>query len=228
MKKIDLATYRQTLASATVIERDAYGEKVLLLPDGNLVKIFRRKRWLSSALFFPYAKRFIKNARRLSEIPIPTLTVQDVCFCRATNRHLVTYQPLPGETLRSRLRESPSELGGLLTELADFIALLHRNGVYFRSVHFGNIIVMPDRQGLGLIDVADMIFKRRTLTVGERSRNFRHMLRYPEDSGFLREFGWEKFVRHYLNASLLSVEEQGRLSGELVCFPEFSLETSNK
>ena len=151
MKKIKLANYQQILASATVIERDAYGEKVLLLSDGNLVKIFRRKRWLSSALFFPYASRFIKNARRLSEIPIPTLTVLDVCYCRATSRHLVTYQPLPGETMRSRLRESPSEQGSVLTELTEFVARLHRNGVYFRSVHFGNIIAMPDRQGLGLI-----------------------------------------------------------------------------
>ena len=82
----------------------------------------------------------------------------------------------------------------MLIELADFMAHLHQSGIYFRSVHFGNIIVMPGRQGLGLIDVADMMFKRRPLRSGERCRNFRHMLRYPEDVAFLGEFGWEQFI----------------------------------
>ncbi len=219
MKRIDLETYRQILASSTVLERDAYGEKVLVLPDGNLVKIFRRKRWLSSALFFPYARRFVRNARRLAEIPIATLTVLDICYCGAVNRHLVTYRPLPGETLRSRLRDNPQERPALLSKLAGFIAELHQSGVYFRSVHFGNIIVMPDRQRLGLIDVADMAIRHRPLPVAERLRNFRHMLRYEEDAGFLREYGWENLFDGYLEAASLAPDDKQKLSAGLGRLP---------
>ena len=59
MKKLDIIPYQQLLESAIIMERDGHGAKVLVLPDGNLVKIFRRKSWLSSALLFPYAQRFV-------------------------------------------------------------------------------------------------------------------------------------------------------------------------
>ena len=36
-------------AGAEILEEDAYGEKVLRLADGTLLKLFRRKRLISSA-----------------------------------------------------------------------------------------------------------------------------------------------------------------------------------
>ena len=200
MKSIDQETYRQLVSSATVLERDAHGEKVLALADGNLVKIFRRKRWLSSALLRPYAVRFVGNAAHLARRAIPTVTVLEIGSCRSLGRHLVTYRPLPGETLRHVLSREPAERARLLRLLAAFVALLHQKGVYFRSVHFANIIVLPDREQLGLIDVADLSLRRGPLSRGERLRNFRHLLRYAEDGGYLHEFGWMTFVASYLDA----------------------------
>ncbi|MDP0983907.1 hypothetical protein, partial [Klebsiella variicola] len=62
------------IEGARILEKDSYGPKVYLLTDGNILKLFRRKRLLSSALFRPYSKRFIDNAVELQKRGIPTLT----------------------------------------------------------------------------------------------------------------------------------------------------------
>lgn len=208
MKRIDQTVYRQILSSSTVVERDAYGEKVLARPDGLLVKLFRRKHRLSSALFFPYALRFARNARLLAERSIRTVNVLEVAYCAAVERHLVTYRPLPGKTLRSALASAERDRSRLLAEFAGFVARLHQKGVYFRSLHFGNVIVPDEGQELGLIDIADMSLRRGSLPIRMRARNFRHMLRYREDTGYLEEFGIRRFLDRYLAAANLSANEQ--------------------
>lgn len=208
VKRIDQTIYLQLLAASTVIERDAYGEKVLARPDGLLVKLFRRKRRLSSALFFPYALRFARNARLLAERSIRTVEVLEVAYCATAERHLVTYRPLPGKTLRNALASAETDRSRLLAVFADFVAGLHQKGIYFRSLHFGNVIVPDTGQELGLIDIADMSLRRGSLPIRLRARNFKHMLRYREDVGFLEEFGIRRFLDRYLAAANLPAHEQ--------------------
>lgn len=208
MKRIDQTAYLQLLSSSTVVERDAYGEKVLARPDGLMVKLFRRKRRLSSALFFPYALRFVRNARLLAERSIRTVNVLEVAYCATAGRHLVTYRPLPGTTLRSALGSVETDRSSLLAEFAGFVAGLHQKGIYFRSLHFGNVIVPDEGQELGLIDIADMSLRRGSLPIRLRARNFKHMLRYREDVGYLEEFGIRRFLDRYLAAAKLSAQEQ--------------------
>jgi tRNA A-37 threonylcarbamoyl transferase component Bud32 len=215
VKTIDQQHYLTLVASATVLERDAHGAKVLALPGGEFVKLFRRKRWLSSALFFPYARRFIRNAARLARLGIPTVTVLDAAYCPAVRRHLVTYRPLPGMTLRQALAAAETDGMALLREFAQFVALLHQRGVYFRSLHLGNVIVPDQGTGLGLIDVADMSISRSALPAGQRARNFRHMLRYREDVGYLKQFGSAWFLEQYFAAANLALPEQKLFSGLL-------------
>jgi tRNA A-37 threonylcarbamoyl transferase component Bud32 len=204
MKRIDHPRYLELLASATVLERDGYGEKVLERPDGTLVKIFRRKRWLSTALLFPYAHRFVRNSRRLAERGILSVRVVDTAYCHAVGRHLVTYQPLPGTTLRQALRDFESQRCNLLTGFAHYVADLHQKGIYFRSLHFGNIIVSHDGAKIGLIDVADLSLHAGPLSTRRRIRNFSHMLRYKEDRAALRDYGWLDFLSNYLAAASLT------------------------
>src|SRR5690606_35574721 len=64
--------------------------------------------------------------------------------------------------------------------LAEFITHLHECGVYFRSLHMGNIVLTPDNQ-LGLIDISDMRCLGRPLSRRMRDRNYRHLLRYEND-----------------------------------------------
>lgn len=202
--RLALADYQALVSRSVVIERDGFGEKVLKTPEGLMVKIFRRKRFLTSALLYSYASRFVRNARRLTDRGIPTVTVIDRAHCPSMKRHLVTYRPLPGITVRENLASQGSDPALLFPAISRFVAVLHQRGVYFRSLHFGNIIVSPETLELGLIDVADMTIRRKSLDVNLRARNFRHLLRYRQDFCHLRKFGFIRFVESYLEAADLS------------------------
>ena len=53
LKKLDLEDYLGLCAGGTTTERDLHGEKVVRLPDGSMLKLFRRKHLLLSALLYP-------------------------------------------------------------------------------------------------------------------------------------------------------------------------------
>lgn len=55
--------YMKLRSGAEIIEADRFGEKVLTLADGSMLKLFRRKRLLSSAAWYPYAQRFADNCK---------------------------------------------------------------------------------------------------------------------------------------------------------------------
>ena len=44
----------ELIAGARILEQDSFGPKVYQLRDGNMLKLFRRKRLLSSALLRPH------------------------------------------------------------------------------------------------------------------------------------------------------------------------------
>ncbi len=201
-----------------VLQRDASGVKVLRLADGQMVKIFRRKHLLSSAWFRPYARRFRQNAERLAALGISTVRVNRLCRCPSRARHLVFYEPLAGTGLREYLAEKVENCR-ILEEFASFLAELHAKGIYFRSIHFGNVIVLPGQAGFGLIDIADLSFHSAPLAFRLRLRNFRHFLRYREDRKSLECFGLDRFIGLYAEHSGLSVDQQSivmnRIGSEL-------------
>ncbi len=159
-----------------MLERDAFGVKVAQLPSGTIVKLFRRKRRLSSAAWRPYGQRFVQNALGLARCGVPTVQVRAFFQCPGAGRHVVAYRPLAGEVLRHRLAG-----GGSVdwVQLARFMAVLHRRGVYFRSLHGGNVVCLPSG-GFGLIDVADLRMFALPLGVSRRARNLRPLLKDPD------------------------------------------------
>ncbi len=181
MKKLSNEAYLTLREGAKVIEKDAFGDKVLLLRDGTYLKLFRVKRLISSAQFFPYSKRFVKNARKLSKKGIPTVTPIQLYKIPSIRRTAVHYAPLQGSTLRKLANGIDSALA---ERLGKFIRTLHDQGVYFRSLHLGNIVLTPENK-LGLIDVSDMKIYRKSLSDGHRLRNFQHSARYQEDKAIL-------------------------------------------
>ncbi|MDN6873554.1 lipopolysaccharide kinase InaA family protein [Pseudomonas citronellolis] len=183
MQELDLPAYESLRAGATVLEADKHGDKVLRLPDGNFVKLFRRKRLISSAALYPYAQRFADNARALQRLGIPCPEVIGVYRVPGIARDLVHYRPLPGQTLRQLITAGQAD-SALRERLGELIARLHERGVYFRSLHLGNVVQTPQGE-LGLIDIADMKTQRRALGRAQRKRNFAHMLRYAEDRQWL-------------------------------------------
>lgn len=191
---------------ATVIEADPRGEKVLRLADGSFLKLFRRKRFLSSALFFPPADCFRRNAEALAARNIPCPQVLETYDIGSERKTAVRYWPLPGDTVRSLLPDlGAEERSALLLRLATFIARLHDEGIYFRSLHLGNVLLMPDGE-FGLIDVSDMSVQHAPISRHKRVRNFRHVLRYKKDTRFINDLGAARFLGTYNAASSIHLE----------------------
>jgi hypothetical protein len=186
VKQLTSQDYQSLTENAQTIEFDLHGPKVLLLRDGSMLKLFRRKRLLSSAMWYPYAQRFADNCRRLHELEVPCPEVIGVLRIRSVERDAVLYRPLEGMTVRqliaSGLSEKNAEL--LRKKLRSFIEVIHERGIYFRSLHLGNIVQTPCG-AIGLIDVADMSISKRRLGRLARYRNREHVLRCASDAQWL-------------------------------------------
>lgn len=196
---------------AEVLERDPSGDKVLRLKDGTILKLFRCGRrppraggrnrdiallkfLVSSAVLYPYARRFEANARALARIGVPVPEVIATFRIKGLQRDAVHYRPLPGRTLRELDQGglSSEEKSLLKDKLTRLIIHLHDKGIYFRSLHIGNVVRTPTGE-LGLIDFSDL--RRYPWALGKylRSRNLQRM------AGIARERDWLDFdaiVKH--------------------------------
>lgn len=166
------------IEKSTVIETDKNGPKVALLADGSYLKYFYRKRWLHRELLAPAAVQFSRNAHQLTQLEIPTLTVESLHRIIGEAHTVVIYEPLPGRTLRELLAANEAD-ANLIYRLGIFLALVQRRGIYFRSIHPGNIIV--NGMEFGLIDILDMRFRSWSLSRWARRRNWRHLFRDPQE-----------------------------------------------
>jgi tRNA A-37 threonylcarbamoyl transferase component Bud32 len=190
---------------ASILEQDRFGIKVLRLGDETILKMFRVKRWFSSATFYPYSLRFCRNAQRLSQLGIPTLIPVALYRLPEKWKTAVQYMPLPGRTLRQVVDQG--DAGGMAASLGQFVAELHENGVYFRSLHLGNIIFTPEGR-LGLIDVADTRFYKSRLNRWQRMRNLKHLCRLAPDREKLKSMGWRNFCEGYLSVCGTALDNQ--------------------
>jgi serine/threonine protein kinase len=189
--------FETLICGAKLLEKDRHGPKVYATQDGKAVKLFRVKRWLSSNLFCRYAVRFKRNAEHLAILGIPSLQVEQVGVVPHLDRQLVIYPWLPGASLRHALRNSnPQEALRLMRSMGTALALIHEKGVYFRSMHFGNILINNNDASISLIDILDLSVMRKPLSIPRRKRNFQHMIRYEEDRVRLTEF-WNPFKEAY-------------------------------
>jgi len=205
MEKITKQQYLNLIDGAEVLEKDGYGLKVLDTKKGEMIKLFRRKRLFSTALFNPYAVRFVNNAKQLRALSIPTIIINRLLWCADIKRHIVIYQRLDGELLRDVLSEKTSDNNKTFQKFAEFIAQLHQSGVYFRSAHWRNILVQPNGE-LALIDISDMQINTKPLSLALRKRNFEHILRYQEDKDLMSS-QLEDFLSTYANVSELSPKQ---------------------
>ncbi|WP_417549999.1 toluene tolerance protein [Methylophaga sp.] len=163
---------------ATVIEQDKKGLKVAELADGQFLKFFYRKRFFNRELLAPAAVKFARNAHQLERLDIPTLKVQALHRIIGESHTVAVYSPLAGRTLRDIVNSNEAD-ENLMYRLGVFLALVQRRGIYFRSIHPGNIIV--NDMEFGLIDILDMRFQSWSLSRWARRRNWRHFFRYPQE-----------------------------------------------
>jgi hypothetical protein len=182
-------------ADAEVLEKDAHGIKVLRMQNGDILKLFRVKRLVSSARFYSHARSFCRNAERLQALDVPTVIIRQLFHFPDRIHSAVLYQPLPGRTLRQTALAGELD-HALLKHMAGFVATLHEHGVLFRSLHFGNIVQTPKGE-LGLIDIADLSIQPFALSCTARLRNFRHLCRLAPDRLAFGKEGWELFLQTY-------------------------------
>ncbi len=203
---------------AEILGKDPRGIKVLKLQNGSILKIFRIRNRISSAYFYSYARRFCRNARRLQKLAIPTITIKQLFHFSDSSNTAVLYQPLPGETLK-KLAHAGELSDEVCAKLGKFIAKLHDDGVHFRSLHLGNIVVMPSGD-FGLIDISDMSIYPWGLLTNTRIRNFSHVWRYPKD---IRMLGIEKWLiveNAYFDYCQLSSSSVQKIKRELQLLAE--------
>ena len=192
--------FEQLCSNAHVIEADGLGPKVLRLEDGSFLKLFRPRRWYTSGSFNPYSERFASNSEQLRTLGIPTPHILGLYRLNDASS-AVRYTPLPGLTLRQALQSLDSSLRESLVErFGRFMAQLHERGVYFRSLHLGNVLLMDDGE-FALIDVADLRIYPSSLRYALRQRNLRHMQRYPQDRNWLFETHFEQLVKGYASVA---------------------------
>lgn len=199
--------YGSLIQGAQILSEDKHGIKVLETPAGEIVKIIRLKGPFSSGRIYSYAQRFARNAELLRRRDVASVEVLGVHRVRDLDGHIVIYRGLPGETLREILTRpgtADSEKAQWLSQFAVFFAQLHQKGILFRSAHFGNILIQPDRS-IAIIDIADMRFRWwGALWPWQRVRNFRHICRSPQDRAALNGFGGQRFLEIYLKNANMS------------------------
>ncbi|MDR3158973.1 MAG: hypothetical protein LBU11_08200 [Zoogloeaceae bacterium] len=205
MRMVTAQTLEDWLKNGKALERDARGPKVVALERGQesglFLKIFHTRRHPLLARLRPAAARFAKNARCLKKLDIPVPEVVDSFWLHANpltgGRRLSAclYRPLPGITLESLFRRDPEAINALLPDLASFIRQIHQKRIYFRSLHIGNILLLP-KGGFGLIDILDL--KRCLLPLGRWriQRNFQHLIRHLARRG-LENFPASELCRLY-------------------------------
>ncbi|MFJ4372888.1 O-antigen ligase family protein [Pseudomonas japonica] len=196
-RKIRREEAERLMSDGKVIEEDGLGPKVLRLRDGSFLKLFRRRRWFTSGAFNPYSQRFANNSQCLNALGVSAPHILDL-HIQEDGCQGVLYQPLPGRTLRQAFDEtrSPGAREILAYRLGRFIAQLHERGIYFRSLHLGNVLLLENHE-FGLIDVADMRILPSPLSREMRQRNLRHMQRYAEDRHWLFEENVEALLSGY-------------------------------
>lgn len=191
------------LSHGELLEKDSHGPKVVRLADGRLLKIMRSRRTPMLARLLPSAKRFQRNAQRLQQAGIATPLIDEcVWIDRDKAVSACLYHPLPGEPLDSMFRKDKARFLTLLPQLGAYIHQLHQRGIYFRSLHLGNILQTADG-GFGLIDFLDMRFKRAPLGKRLVRRNFEHLRGYLQRRK-VEGFPWDELLAAYARANMAS------------------------
>ncbi|MDP3609396.1 MAG: hypothetical protein Q8R74_10025 [Methylophilus sp.] len=192
--------YELMCTTGRIIEQDARGPKVIILENGNFLKIFRVRHRFSGARIYSHARRFNRNAFRLEALNIPTVKVISIHHLEASGHSLVIYQPLAGKSIRELIHTDLENIAKTDTILGHFLAKLHDNGVHFHSLHTGNILFLPNGQ-FGLIDISDMTIYPWPLFCNTRLRSIKRLYKYAQDFELLGRYFWMNMLDAYFKKS---------------------------
>ncbi len=205
MKVLSRTQLREYVAGHRVLSGTPERPGILRTSDDRIIKAFytrEKQKKISRNLIRPRAKRFAANGRNLERLGVVAPRVEELVFCREIPVHMVRYPVIDGGDVR-KLCEREDDSG--LELLAGYLADLHRQGVYFRGIHLGN--VMKTGEGsLALLDIADLQTSRRALSPWKRARNIAHL--FNADEEHFTAFGPARFLSEYFEASGLGSWQQ--------------------
>lgn len=186
-------------AEGKVLEKDPRGIKVVLLTNGNILKIFRARNLFSGTRVYSHARRFCRNAARLDDLGIPTVKIDTLFHLEKSGHTAVLYKPLEGESIRNLVKQDQNRIQQTASRFGVFLSTLHEKGIHFHSLHTGNILLLPNND-FGLIDVSDMTIYPWALNCSTRLRSFKRLCKYQEDFRMLGLNYWQDMLSAYLSA----------------------------
>jgi tRNA A-37 threonylcarbamoyl transferase component Bud32 len=220
------AEFQLMCADATVLEQDVRGVKVLLLNNRKILKIFRLRGGFSSSRIYSDALSFCRNAERLKKLGISTIGSYRLYHLSNSKNAVVIYDPLVGDTLRTLLIKNKITENDCRS-LGAFVARLHTLGIYFKSLHLGNIVLSISGQ-LGLIDFADVRIFPWRLMLKTRVRSFKRLLRYHEDVKILGKKNCELILASYIKSSGLNAYQSDSLRSQIKNIYSNVIDSHNK
>lgn len=169
--------------------------------DNTIIKLFYpKKSLLSSDRIKPRAIRFYNNVKSLYSQGYDVPRITKLQFCPDLRMYLIHYNKIQGGDVRSLARHGKLDL---INNVADLLADLHKNGIFFRSIHLENLLYQPDGK-MALIDITDVRFGSRPLPLYLRYRNIKHLLLHRDDRDLWQAFGAKNFLDVYFKSAALS------------------------
>jgi len=208
IKRVNRDTYEMMYQNSKQFAGNAKIDRLRITANNNIVKIFRPRKVFSSSTLFPPANRFFKNSIRLKKLGIDAVDVKRVYYYKMKQEHYAIYPLIEGEELRNVLRNT-DRLDVELQMLADYLAMLHQKGVFFRAMQLGNILVDKNRNFV-LIDYSDMRFSKRPLGLIKRVRNMHQLLRHRKDREFFSSIDVDAFVDMYCHSAKFDIVKTER------------------
>ena len=203
--------YLKLTEAAKLVKRTRTKIRLLLSPDGKIIKHIYRRRLLSTSTLWPYAARFINNAKKLESLNISVPKINDVYYYPKLNCDIIVYDYVKGPTLNEIASTNDFSFFPLLIQ---YIAQLHQNGIYFKDLHLSNIVY---HDGLfTLIDLETIHCKKRSLRISERAKNLAYLFNIKEHIQFYLHYGTEKFTNEYLSFTPLTERSKKRIKQFLI------------
>ena len=197
-----------------VEKADDLGHRKTFHKKNEIIKIFNVRGYISSGFFNTYASRIIKNSIRLTEHEIPSIEITNELAFQYNNRLSgVSYKYIPGKTYRDLGNKITKEM---ITDLAKYISIIHKKGIYFRAMHLGNILLHNKK--LFLIDIAKIHFYPWSLFIFTRARAFRRMIKYQDDIKHFGLMNYKNLISEYMISSKFNHFERIRFQLYLTIF----------
>lgn len=210
MDIISSQEFNAIVKEATIIK---YGRSLshpkVLENKNTIIKLFyRKRRLLSSDRVKPQALRFYRNTLSLNANGYNVPHVFKIQYCVEQRIFLIYYHKIEGQDIRSLASQGHLNI---IQDVAKLIANLHQQGIFFRSIHLENLLYKSNGT-IALIDISDLKIQSKSLSIYQRYRNLKHLLKVPHDKDVWDAYGITNFLHLYFNLAALSYFSRRLLS----------------